>query len=305
MHKKIRDFLEYIELERGHSQLTIRNYNSYLDKFAEFAEEEGVKNVSKIDLELVKKWRLVLHRRNLSNKTLNYYMIAIRSFLKYLSKMDTKSLAPEKIELADTPEREIEFLEREETERIMKAYNSSKPIDIRNRAIVETLFSTGLRVSELAGLDRDKINLKRNEFSVAGKGGKRRVVFLSDEASEYLKKYLNLRHDKDKALFVKTISKEETLLEAKEKSENRLTVRQIERIVKGAAKKAGVVKKVTPHTLRHSFATDILRSGADLRAVQNLLGHSSVTTTQVYTHISDKHLKEVHKRFHRKNQEEG
>ena len=311
MDKKIREFLEYIELERGHSQLTIRNYNSYLTKFAEFAEEEGVKNVSKIDLELIKKWRLALHRRNLSNKTLNYYMIAIRSFLKYLSKVDIKSLAPEKIELADTPDREIEFLEQEETERIMEAYNGSKPIDIRNRAIVETLFSTGLRVSELAGLDKDKINLKRNEFSVTGKGGKRRVVFLSDEASEYLKKYLDLRNDKDKALFVKNISKEEALRETddepsknKKETENRLTVRQIERIVKGAAKKAGVVKKVTPHILRHSFATDILRSGADLRAVQNLLGHSSVTTTQVYTHISDKHLKEVHTKFHRrKNQE--
>ncbi len=312
MNKKIRDFLEYIELERGHSQLTIRNYSSYLEKFAEFAEEQGITTVSKIDLELIKKWRLELHRKNLSNKTLNYYMIAIRSFLKYLSKMDIKSLSPEKIELADTPDREIHFLEKEEVERILEAFSGNGILDLRNRAILETLFSTGLRVSELASLDRDKINLERNEFSISGKGGKRRVVFLSDEASEYLSKYLNKRHDTDSAVFIKekrkTKNKEEKTEEKQttgkfEDLGGRLTVRQIERIVKEAAKKAGVVKKVTPHTMRHSFATDILRSGADLRSVQNLLGHSSITTTQAYTHITDKHLREIHKKFHHRKSE--
>jgi len=318
MHKHIRAFLEYIELERGHSQLTIRNYSSYLEKFAQFAQENGITSVSKIDLEIIKKWRLALHRRNLSNKTLNYYMIAIRSFLKYLSKMDVKSLAPEKIELADTPDREIHFLEKDEVGRILEAFNGNRILDLRNRAILETLFSTGLRVSELVGLNRDEINLERNEFSITGKGGKRRLVFLSEEASEFLQKYLGKRYDLDKAVFVKSKVKsrlsrlngeaeaEKSKIEAgkKELAElgGRLTTRQVERIVKEAAKKAGVIKKTTPHTLRHSFATDILRSGADLRSVQNLLGHSSVTTTQVYTHVTDKHLREIHKKYHhRKN----
>jgi len=319
MNKKIRDFLEYIELERGHSQLTIRNYSAYLEKFADFARENGVTAVSKIDLDLIKKWRLELHRRGMSNKTLNYYMIAIRSFLKYLSKVDKKSLAPEKIELADTPDREIHFLEKDDVERVLEAFAGNKILDLRNRAILETLFSTGLRVSELTGLNRDEINLERNEFSVTGKGGKRRVVFLSPEANEYLKKYLDKRHDQDKAVFAKLKVKKPALSDSrtgqKLKSEEqkkskfeelggRLTTRQVERIVKEAAKKAGVVKKTTPHTLRHSFATDILRSGADLRSVQSLLGHTSVTTTQVYTHVTDKHLREVHQRFHRRKKED-
>lgn len=302
MNKLIREFLEYIELERGHSQLTIRNYDSYLSKFAEFAEAQGVVQVKKIDLELIKKWRLVLHRRGLGNKTMNYYMIAIRSFLKYLSKTDVESLAPEKIELSDTPERAIAFLEPQELERIRDAYNDKNILELRNRAILEILFSTGVRVSELTGLNRDQVNLGHEEFSVDGKGGKRRVVFLSDEAKEWVEKYLKARHDKDKALFIKDSKPDGDDLGSKELAESggRLTSRQIERIVAEAAKRAGIVKKVTPHVLRHSFATDILRAGADLRSVQSLLGHSSITTTQVYTHITDKHLHEVHKRFHNK-----
>jgi site-specific recombinase XerD len=309
MHKQIREFLEYIELERGHSQLTIRNYSSYLEKFALFAEEHKVKSVSKIDLDLIKKWRLELHRRGISNKTLNYYMIAIRSFLKYLSKVDIRSLAPEKIELADTPDREIQFLEKDEVDRILEAFSGNSLLELRNRAILEALFSTGLRVSELVSLNRDQINLDRNEFSVSGKGGKRRVVFLSEEASDYLKKYLDKRYDLDRAVFIKSKVKKQKVKNRKEKTPKsledlggRLTVRQVERIVKQAAKRAGVVKKVTPHVMRHSFATDILRSGADLRSVQHLLGHSSITTTQVYTHVTDKHLREIHQKYHhRKN----
>ena len=312
MNKRIRDFLEYLELERGHSQLTIRNYSAYLEKFAEFAEENGITSVSKIDLEIIKKWRLVLHRRNLSNKTLNYYMIAIRSFLKYLSKIDQKSLVPEKIELADTPDREIQFLEKEEVARILEAFSGSGVLDLRNRAILETLFTTGLRVSELVGLNRDEINLERNEFAITGKGGKRRLVFMSDSASLYLQKYLDKRLDLDKAVFAKLKIKDKKSKDSKEKGEKkgyedlggRLTTRQVERIVKEAAKKAGVVKKVTPHVMRHSFATDILRSGADLRSVQNLLGHSSVTSTQAYTHVTDKHLKEIHKKYHHRQEED-
>lgn len=302
MDKDIREFLEYIELERGHSQLTIRNYNSYLTKFAAFAEDKGIKDASKIDLDLVKKWRLELHRKNLAAKTLNYYMIAIRSFLKYLSKVDKKSLAPEKIELADTPDREISFLEPNETERILKAYNGSDLMELRNRAILEVLFSTGVRVSELANLNIDQINIERGEFSVLGKGGKARVVFLSDGAKDALNKYLAKRQDKDSAVFIRVVTVRK---EDQEKETQRITSRQIERIVKEAAKKAGVVKEVTPHTLRHSFATDILRAGADLRSVQHMLGHSSVTTTQVYTHVTDKHLREVHGKFHNKKEEKS
>ena len=295
--------MEYIELERGHSQLTIRNYDSYLSKFAEFAESQGVVSVKKIDLELIKKWRLVLHRRGLGNKTMNYYMIAIRSFLKYLSKTDVESLAPEKIELSDTPERAIAFLEPQELERIRGAFGEKNILELRNRAILEILFSTGVRVSELTGLNRDQVNLGHEEFSVDGKGGKRRVVFLSDEAKEWVEKYLKARHDKDKALFIKDSKPDAEELGSKELAESggRLTSRQVERIVAEAAKRAGIVKKVTPHVLRHSFATDILRAGADLRSVQSLLGHSSITTTQVYTHITDKHLHEIHKKFHNKN----
>ena len=314
MDKQIREFLEYIELERGHSQLTIRNYESYLTKFAEFAEGQGIKDVSKIDLELIKKWRLALHRRKLSIKTLNYYMIALRSFLKYLSKTDVESLVPEKIELADTPDREIKFLEEEELKRLLETNTGKNDKELRDRAILEVLFSTGVRVSELVALNRDQINLERGEFSVLGKGGKARVVFLSDSAVEWLDKYLRTRFDQAEPLFVslklkvkseKKINdaKEENKKEKPKKEESRLTTRQVQRIVQDAAKKAGLVKQVTPHVLRHSYATDLLRAGADLRSVQSLLGHSSVTTTQVYTHITDKHLREIHRKYHSKKRE--
>jgi site-specific recombinase XerD len=297
MDRRIREFLEYIELERGHSPLTIRNYDAYLQKFADFAEGKGVKSVKEIDLEIIKKWRLELHRKGLGNKTLNYYMIAIRSFLKYLAKTDVKSLAAEKIELADTPEREIEFLEKKEVGRILKTNPGNNLLELRNRAILEVLFSTGTRVSELVNLDIDQVNLERCEFSVLGKGGKRRVVFLSENARNALKKYLDKRENKDPAVFIRVVTVRK---EDQEKDTQRLTTRQVERIVKDASKRAGIVKKVTPHTLRHSFATDILRGGADIRSVQHLLGHQNVTTTQVYTHVTD----ETHTRFHNKKEEE-
>jgi len=301
MEKRIREFLEYLELERGHSQLTIRNYNSYLSKFVQFAEEREVKSVEQINLELVRRWRLELHRRSLSTKTLNYYMIALRSFLKYLSKIDVKSLAPEKIELAETPERQIAFLESEELQRLREVNTGKNDLELRNRAIIEVLFSTGLRVSELINLNRDQVNIERGEFSVAGKGGRRRVVFLSDEAKSWLNRYMSKRFDKDKAIFIKKMRSSERGGEKLEDAGGRLTSRQLQRIIREAAKRAGIVKKVTPHTLRHSHATDLLRAGADLRSVQALLGHSSVTTTQIYTHVTDKHLREVYKKYHDKS----
>lgn len=305
MEKLIRQFLEYIELERGHSQLTIRNYDAYLHKFMAFATENGIEKVEEISLEIIRKWRLELHRKGLSNKTMNYYMISIRSFLKYLSKIDTKSLSPEKIELADTPERQIAFLENEEIKRILKAFQGVDNLEIRNRAILELLFSTGMRVSEIASLNRDEINIERGEFSISGKGGKRRVVFVSENAAEWLKKYLRTRLDGDVALFIKSAKGKDIDVRTKKELEDlggRLTVRQIQRIVQEAARKAGIVKKVTPHVLRHTFATDILRAGADIRSVQGLLGHSSVTTTQAYTHITDKHLKEIYQKYHDKEE---
>lgn len=297
MNKEVREFLEYIELERGHSPLTIRNYNAYLNKFVEFAGENKVTTTSKINLELIRKWRLELHRRGLGVKTLNYYMIALRSFLKYLSKMDIASLAPEKIELADTPERQINFLQEEELVRLIEAFPGKDQLELRNRAILETLFSTGIRVGELVALDRNQVNVKQGEVSISGKGGKRRVVFISEGAKVWLDKYLASRHDDDKALFVKRRDAKKT---RNEDEVGRLTTRQVERVVQEGAKRAGIVKKVTPHVLRHSFATDLLRGGADLRSVQSMLGHSSVTTTQVYTHVTDKHLREIHKKFHSK-----
>jgi len=222
---------------------------------------------------------------------------------------------PEKIELADTPEREINFLEREELERLLEAYKGKDELEVRNRTILELLFSTGMRVSELVALNREEINLDRGELSISGKGGKRRVVFLSEGAIKWLDQYLKARFDEDEALFIKAVSSKNKVVseekdednEPKEKDSGkqktgRLTARQIERIVGDAAKMAGIVKQVTPHTLRHSMATDLLRAGADLRSVQGMLGHSSITTTQIYTHITDKHLREVHRKYHNKSE---
>lgn len=346
-------FLDYLEIERGHSELTIRNYELYLRRFSEFAKNHNVETPERIDLDLVSAWRQKLHRLkgenkpNLDKKTLNYHMISLRSFLKYLAKIDVKSMAPDKIELADTPDRSINFLEAEEVKRILESFNGTTALSLRNRAILEVLFSTGIRVSELISMNRDEINLGRGEFSVIGKGGKARLVFLSEGSVEWLEKYLHKRHDDDKAVFIKEYSSQKQKkglekLEAnkaqdedsdsqEEELDNierdlggnkgekvskvkdiklkeggkRLTARQVERVVHRAAKLAGVVKIVTPHTLRHSFATDLLMGGADLRAVQSMLGHASVTTTQVYTHVTNQHLKDVHDKFHGRTIEES
>ena len=280
--KLIREFLEYCEIERGHSQLTIRNYDHYLSRFLEFGQKAGVDAAEKIDLELVRQWRLELNRlEKMSRATQNYHLIALRSFLKYLAKRDIQTLAAEKIELADTPDRQVTFLDENEIERLLAAPDLRKPTGARDKAILEVLFSTGLRVSELANLKRTEINLDSGEFAVRGKGGKVRVVFLSDVAKQWLDRYLKARGDDDQKVFP-------------------ITVRQIQRIVDTHARKAGIVKKVHPHTLRHSMATDLLQGGADLRSVQSLLGHASVTTTQIYTHVTNVQLKEVHKAFHGK-----
>ncbi|HZS43259.1 MAG TPA: site-specific tyrosine recombinase/integron integrase [Candidatus Paceibacterota bacterium] len=297
-----RDFLDHLEIEKGRSLKTRANYSHYLDKFLFFAK---LKNPADISEDLIREYRLWLNRQSdgkagtLKKRTQNYYLIALRAFLKYLAKRKVSSLSPDVIELAKVPERSLDLIGAEDLKRLMKAPDDEKDElkKLRDKAILELFFSTGLRVSELCSLSRD-LDLRKDEFSIRGKGEKVRVVFLSNEAKEAIKKYLDKRVDVEDALFVQLKSPIGNKTEAKEL--HRLTARSIERIVKHYAIKAGISKKVTPHVLRHSFATDLLENGADLRAVQMLLGHANITTTQIYTHITDKHLKEIHKNFHNK-----
>lgn len=286
-----REFLEDLEIERGRSRKTVENYQHYLERF--FAQA-GIKAPKDITEERVRSFRLWLNRLNgnkgLSPRTRNYHLIALRMFLKYLARRNIASLAPEKIELAKLSDRDIDIPPADDLNRLLTAPPASGFKGLRDRAILELLFSTGLRVSELVGLDCDSIDLSRDEFSVRGKGSKVRLVFLSPAAKEALNKYLEKRSDINPALFV-GLQKQDP---------QRLTARQIERLVKRYAIAAGISRKVTPHTLRHLFATDLLMNGADIRSVQALLGHSSITTTQIYTHMTDRQLREVHKAFHGK-----
>jgi site-specific recombinase XerD len=300
-----REYLEYLEIERGRSLKTIENYERYLTRFF---TASGVKKPSDITDEVIRSFRLWLNRQDagtregrhetLKKKTQNYYLIAIRSFLKYLRKRGVESYAPEKIELAKVAERTIDLLSAQDLRRLLSAPSGDSLKELRDKAILELFFSTGLRLSELCALSRD-IDLTRDEISVRGKGEKVRVVFISDDAKKAITAYLKKRTDMDDALFVREVRAHigrtsvggETL---------RLSSRSIERMVKHYAAKAGIMDKVTPHILRHSFATDLLYNGADIRSVQMMLGHSSISTTQVYTHITDSQLKEVHKKFHNK-----
>jgi site-specific recombinase XerD len=266
-------------------------------------EFAGDIKVDKINEELVRKWRLWLNRftndqdEGLGTLTQSYHLIALRSFLNYLSKRSITSLSPEKIELPKTKRKQVSFLSGEETERLIKEVDAQTPIGLRDRAILELLFSSGLRVSELCNLNRDHINLNRGEFMVRGKGQKDRPVFVSPEATECLAAYLETRNDSAKPLFIRYSG----LKQGDSGGESfRLTPRSVQRMVSQYAKLAGITKQVSPHTLRHSFATDLLMNGADLRSVQSMLGHSNISTTQVYTHVTDQHLKEVHEKFHRK-----
>lgn len=302
MKKIINQFLEHLEVEKGLSTLTIRNYHFYLSRFEQFAKEHGVSKIEKIDKDLIHNFRLHLNRLTdennepLKKNTQNYHLIAIRGFLKYLAKNDIASLGPEKIDLAKQEPRQVTFLEGIELKNILEAplnTNDDELMRWRDKAILELFFSTGLRVSELAKLKIDDINLNKEEFTVRGKGKKVRIVFLSDDARSALKKYLGNRQDVNPYLFI-------NLDRARKTVDKPITSRSIERLVVKYAKLAGIMKSVTPHTLRHSYATDLLLNGADIRSVQAMLGHSSITTTQVYTHITDKQLREVHKKFHDK-----
>lgn len=294
------DFLDYMEVEKGRSLKTIENYSLYLNRFYEFA---GDIKVGKIDLELISRWRKWLNRykgedgREISKTTQNYHLIALRSFLKYLARRDVKALAPEKIELATSKRPQVSFLDAEEVVALFEACDTSNIIGLRDRAILELLFSTGLRVSELVKLNIDSINLDKGEFSIRGKGQKDRPVYISDTANQALHNYLKERQDNYEALFVQASKRKNE----DDVSISRLTPRTIQRIVERYRVKAGITKHVTPHTLRHSFATDLLGNGADLRSVQSLLGHANIATTQIYTHVTDPQLKEIHKQFHSNN----
>lgn len=291
-----RQFLEYIEIERGRAVKTIENYEHYLSRF--FSQMQ-IKHTRDITEEKIREFRLWLNRQEgtggnaMKRRTQNYYLIAIRAFLKFLRKRDIESISPERIELAKLPERSLDLITPTELERLLSSAKGTGERALRDRAILEMLFSTGLRVSELCALNSD-IDLSRDELSVRGKGEKVRVVFLSPTAKEAVREYLKVRKDMEEALFVNSLA----VGKASKKAPQRLTPRSVERMIKTYAAKAGITKKVTPHVLRHSFATDLLSNGADLRSVQALLGHASINTTQIYTHVTDSHLREVHKKFH-------
>lgn len=300
-----RRFLEYLEIERGRSLKTIENYDRYLSRFF---EARDIDHTDQIDAEEVREFRLWLNRQpgtkkpgqmqTMKKRTQNYYLIALRAFLKFLAKRDVPSLAPDQIELAKTGARELDLISSAELARLLETPDTSTLKGIRDRAILELLFSTGLRISELCSLNRD-LDLSNQEFSIRGKGEKVRVVFVSDEARQWVTKYLEEREDMDDALFAQVAGKRGKDFVAKQSS-LRLTPRSIERLVARYAIEAGISKKVTPHVIRHSFATNLLSNGADLRSVQALLGHANITTTQVYTHVTDRHLRDIHKKFHKK-----
>ncbi|MGB3008804.1 MAG: site-specific tyrosine recombinase/integron integrase [Candidatus Saccharimonadales bacterium] len=295
----ISDFIEHLEVERGRSQKTAENYYLYLQRLIEFAGDEPI---STLNAELIRKWRLWLNRYEsvngepLSTLTQSYHLIAMRSFLAYCSKRGIQTLTPEKIELPKVRKKQVSFLTNDEVMRLIDTIKTQDEVGVRDRAIVELLFSAGLRVSELVNLNRDHINLKRGEFMVRGKGQKDRPVFVSPEASEWLVSYLETRNDSYAPLFIRYRGAPS---QDSRGEDMRLTPRTIQRIVSRYALLAGITKHVSPHTMRHSFATDLLMNGADLRSVQSMLGHSNISTTQVYTHVTDPHLKEVHRKFHR------
>lgn len=301
IEESARQFLEYLEIERGRSVKTIENYDRYLRRFIEFGK---LKKPADITEQLVRDFRLFLNRQHgtkvgvrydpMKRRTQNYYLIALRAFLKFLRKRGIESLSPERIELAKVPERSLDLITTAELKRLREAPDRKTLEGKRDSAIIELFFSTGLRVSELCNLSIDDVDLSRDEFSVRGKGDKVRVVFLSETAKAAVREYLAARKDMDDALFVRYGNKEHV------GSDRRLIPRGVQRLLKHYAAKAGITRKLTPHVLRHSFATDLLGNGADLRSVQALLGHAHIATTQIYTHVTDAHLREVHKKFHGK-----
>lgn len=303
LHKNITDFLEHLEVERNVSRLTVRNYRHYLSRFADWYTTQGRTDIKDLTLELVRKYRLYLSElgdeatKELSKRTQGYHVIALRSFLKWLIKQDIEVLAPEKIDLPKAESSHMHFLNREQLDRLLSQPLTSTPRGLRDRVMMEVLFSTGLRVSELVSLDREKVNTKTREFGVIGKGRKARVVFLSEGAANWVEQYLVTRSDSYDPLFIRmngqvTIDTDGESL--------RLTTRSVQRIIEKYAKQAKLPVKITPHGIRHTFATDLLQHGAGLRDVQEMLGHKNIATTQIYTHVTRPELKKIHDKYHGK-----
>ena len=306
--KLIDDFLQYVQINRGYSNLTIREYQHFLIFFKDWVDEQypGI-SVENITLDVINKYRVYLSKfraksgKLLQRITQSYYIIALRSFLRYLLvQRDLTVMSPDKIELSKQAQRSVNFLNIDQVERLLNSPDITNEIGIRDKVILETFFSTGMRVSELAKLNRDQIDLKRKEFGVRGKGNKVRVVFLSDMATKWIFQYLQGREDKYKPLFIRYGGNRK--IPGKNGENLRLSVRSIQKIVDKYAKISGLPVKVTPHIIRHSFATDLLVSGADLRSVQEMLGHQSIRTTQIYTHVTDRHLRDIHKAFHSRSE---
>lgn len=299
----VRDYLQYLEVDRGYSPLTVRVYAHYLDRFCAWCSKDGASiGPQDIDLDMVRRYRLYLTRvrnpdgRQLGRISQGYHVIALRSLLRYASvQRDLEVLSPDKIQLPKNASRSVTFLDPDQVNRILGSPRLNEETGLRDRAILETLFSTGVRVSELVSMDRDQVDLKRQEFTVRGKGDRHRLVFLSDSATEWLSRYLQSREDHFRPVFIRYSGRVES---GRGGEKMRLTPRSVQELVAKYATRSGLSMKVTPHTLRHSFATDLLIEGADLRSVQEMLGHRSIRTTQVYTHVTNRHLKEVHRAFH-------
>ncbi len=296
----ISDFIEHLEVEGGRSAHTAANYTLYLERLVEFTNDT---TVDKITPEMIRKYRLWLNRYKnsqddeLATITQSYHLIALRGFLGYLSKRGINSLPPDKIELPKTKRKQVTFLHYDEIENLIEQIDTSNDVGLRDRAIIELLFSSGLRVSELVNLNRDHINTKRREFMVRGKGQKDRPVFISDKANNCVVDYLSIRTDNLPPLFINYSRNNQADSSG---DYRRLTPRSIQRIINRYTRLAGITKKVSPHTMRHSFATDLLMNGADIRSVQMMLGHSDISTTQIYTHVTDEHLREIHQKYHSK-----
>ncbi|MGD0523303.1 MAG: tyrosine-type recombinase/integrase [Candidatus Microgenomates bacterium] len=302
--KKSAQFLEYLQVEKGSSLLTIRNYRHYLARFMAWMQRNGIRqDLADINQDVVRQYRVFLtslkgeKTDTMARRTQGYHVIALRSFLKYLIKNDYEVMSPEKIDLPKLEDRQVKFLSGDQVDRLLNSPSLSTIQGKRDKAILEVLFSTGLRVSELTKLDRDKIDLDRREFGIIGKGGRARVVFLSTRAADWLKKYLAERLDHYKPLFIRHKGKMDV---ATPDEKMRLTCRSVQRLIHKYAHKIKLPIEVTPHVLRHSFATDLLMAGADLRSVQEMLGHKNISTTQIYTHVTNKQLKDIHSVFHGK-----
>jgi len=307
LSRLIRSFLEHLEVEKNCSKLTVRNYQHYLQTFLDFVggEKGGQPIIDDLDLDLIRRYRLFLSRKKgvdgeMRSVTQGYYIIALRSFLKWLSRNDYRVLPPERLEVPKSRDHSLKFLDGEQVERLLNQPILSTKSGLRDKAILELLFSTGLRVSELTALNRDDVNLQTREFGVVGKGGRSRVVFISRRAAGYLERYLRSRVDHYKPLFINYPRKKAIELD---EEKTRLSVRSVQRLVGAYVRKAKLPVMATPHTIRHSMATDLLRSGADLRSVQEILGHKNIATTQIYTHVTNARLREVHERFHSGNKE--